>query len=253
MNLLVFWYLPEGSLFPFNASDRYEARIFRGIDSRRHERVIPFQLMKPRSGNGRFPLLVFLHGAGERGEDNQRQLKYLPEQMAHSKMRKQLPCFLLAPQCGTNSAWSLEDQQAAVIALIEETVREQPAIDPTRIFLTGLSMGGSGTWRIATRRPDLFAAVVPICGAGDPQQASLLVGLPIWAIHGDADGVIPVQHSRDMIEAIRARGGQPLYTELKGVGHDSWTAAYQESSGMIEWMFSQTRVTAPVGTPSVSW
>ena len=113
-------------------------------------------------------------------------------------------------------------------------------IDPGRIYLTGLSMGGYGAWELAARIPERFAAVAPICGGGDEAQAAKLVGLPIWCFHGADDKVVPVERSRSMVAAIKAAGGEPKFSELPGVGHDSWTPAYRDGA-LLGWLFQQRR------------
>lgn len=125
-------------------------------------------------------------------------------------------------------------------ALIERVLDERGA-NRSRVYLTRLSVGGFGSWELALRRPDLFAAVVPICGGGSPDRAERLVDVPIWAVHGDADRSVPVEHSREMIDAIRKAGGNSRYTELPGVGHDCWTRTYAERDGVIAWMFQQKK------------
>jgi predicted peptidase len=202
----------------------------------------------------RYPLVLFLHGAGERGSDNVSQLKYLPAWLAASECREKYPCFVLAPQCRAEQRWSAfnwSDKKSSpladapttdlsgAIAALREVLGSEP-IDPDRVYLTGLSMGGYGSWELAARMPDRFAAVVPICGGGDESQAAKLTHLPIWCFHGDADKVVPVERSRTMVAAIRTAGGEPKYTELPGVGHDSWTYAYRES-GLLDWLFAQRR------------
>jgi len=202
----------------------------------------------------RYPLVLFLHGAGERGSDNASQLKYLPAWLAEPAWRQQFPCFVIAPQCRAEHRWSAfnwSDKKssplaaepttdlAAAIAALEQVCASEP-IDPDRIYLTGLSMGGYGSWELAARMPERFAAVVPICGGGDEAQAAKLVNLPIWCFHGGADRVVPVERSQAMIAAIEAAGGRPKYTEFPGVGHDSWTPAYRDS-GLLEWLFAQRR------------
>lgn len=241
VNLLIFWGLPEVRRFLFDASRFYEARTFRFSDALGQPATMPYRLMRPKQAEGKFPLLVFLHGSGERGSDNLAQLRFLPERMTARKLRKRSPCFLLAPQCAENRAWVMDDQLTATISLIEQTLRNEPSIDRQRVYLTGLSMGGGGVWQIAARRPDLFAAVVPVCGVGDPQQAGALASLPIWAVHGTEDATIPVRHSHEMIAAITAKGGHPQLTELEGVGHDSWSYTYDPANGIIDWMFAQVR------------
>ena len=201
----------------------------------------------------RYPLVVFLHGAGERGRDNERQLKYLPTWMAEPSLRERHPCFLLAPQCREDERWvdiSWADKKStpqgppttdmlAVIAALNAVVNAEP-VDPARIYLTGLSMGGYGTWDLAARQPERFAALIPICGGGDEATAPRLANLPIWCFHGDADDIVPVERSRSMIAAVRTAGGDPKYSELPGVGHDSWTPAYRDPA-VLDWLFSQRR------------
>ena len=127
-----------------------------------------------------------------------------------------------------------------VLAILDEVVKRNP-IDKQRVYVTGISLGGRGTWDIAQRMPDKFAAVAPICNGGYEKYAARLVGVPVWAWHGDADDVIPVERSRGMIAAIEKAGGKPKYTELKGVGHDSWTAAYTGPDNLLPWMFEQVK------------
>lgn len=199
------------------------------------------RLMSPSSigcGN-RFPLLVFLHGAGQRGVDNEIQLAGLPEQLAEAASREHFPCFAIAPQCPSEHVWANMDRE--LNELIRQTIQQYP-VDVHRIYLTGLSMGGFGCWALAASEPDLFAAVVPICGGGDPRSALSLVDVPIWAVHGDEDQIVPVSHSQRMVRAIRDLGGSKIhYTELQGVGHDSWTQAYRDPHGVLEWTFQQRR------------
>lgn len=214
-----------------------------------------YRLLKPEVPPGRrLPLVLFLHGAGERGADNAAQLAYLPTWLATPSARHRHPCFLLAPQCRDESmwvdipwsdahsrpqsAWPTLDLQAAIAAL--DAVIAAEAVDADRVFLTGLSMGGYGTWDLAARMPDRFAAILPICGGGDEATASRIAGLPIWCFHGAADEVVPVARSRSMIAAVRGAGGAPRYSELPDVGHDSWTPAYRDPE-VIDWLFAQHR------------
>jgi predicted peptidase len=202
-----------------------------------------------------YPLVVFLHGAGERGRDNEKQLKYLPTWLAEPPLRERHPTFLLAPQCREDERWvdvSWADKKStpqgppttdmlAVIAALNAVVTAEP-VDPRRIYLTGLSMGGYGTWDLAARQPERFAALLPICGGGDEATAPRLAKLPIWCFHGDADQAVPVERSRSMIAAVRAAGGAPKYSELPGVGHDSWTPAYRDPA-VLNWLVSQRQRT----------
>jgi predicted peptidase len=219
-----------------------------------------YRLLRPASvaedgrDGQRYPLVVFLHGAGERGNDNLKQLKYLPTWLADSGLRQRHPCFVLAPQCRMDERWvdvSWADSKstpqpatptidlAAATQALEETLARE-AVDPARIYLTGLSMGGYGTWDLAARMPGRFAAILPICGGGDDRVAARIAALPIWCFHGDADTAVPVDRSRTMIAAVKAAGGRPIYSELAGVGHDSWTPAYRDRF-VLDWLFSQRR------------
>lgn len=215
----------------------------------------PFQLLIPtREIVGVAPLVVFLHGAGERGSDNSKQLTWLPLAMAGEPMRDQFPCYLLAVQCPSEEKWvdvpwgdtdpspmpqSPSRALRAVIAAMEQVERDKP-IDRNRIYLTGLSMGGYGAWDLAMRMPSKFAACAPVCGGGDPSQVARLRDLPIWIWHGDKDAAVPVVRSRQMAEALRAAGSKVRYSELPGVGHDSWRQAYA-ADGVIPWLLSHTR------------
>ena len=202
-----------------------------------------------------YPLVVFLHGAGERGTDNAKQLQYLPTALASREKRDRFPCYVIAPQCDPEKRWAEIDRSSkksvplaaepstmmrVAIGAIQRTLARHP-IDRRRVYLTGLSMGGYGSWDLAARHSQLFAAAVPICGGGDEAQAPRLAKLPIWAFHGDADAVVPPERSRTMVAAIRAAGGEPRYSELPGVGHDSWKTAYRDESGLLDWLFAQRR------------
>jgi predicted peptidase len=237
--------------------DLYEARTVR---VREGDATLDFayRLLKPEpaalEAGARRPLVVFLHGAGERGTDNVKQLKYLPAWLAEPANRGRHPAFVLAPQCRADERWvdvSWADgtstpqaekpttDMAAALAALEDVIARE-AVDPARIYLTGLSMGGYGSWDLATRMPERFAAVVPVCGGGDDRGAARLAGLPIWCFHGDADRAVPVARSRDMIAAVRRAGGRPIYSELAGVGHDSWTPAYRDPF-VLDWLFAQRK------------
>lgn len=221
-----------------------------------------YRLLKPRQiePGRKYPVILFLHGAGERGADNKAQLKYLPEWLASDENREKYPCFLIVPQCRSERKWSNvnwsapsasdlpaepSDQMQAAVKILDLVLQEFPC-DVDRVYLTGISMGGYGSWDLAERMPQRFAAVVPVCGGGDPKHADRLVNVPVWAWHGDADKAVPVARSREMIAAIQAAGGHPKYTELPGVGHNSWVQAYHEPGNVLPWLFAQVRKpTAP--------
>jgi predicted peptidase len=215
-----------------------------------------YRLLRPEAPQPgvRHPVVLFLHGAGERGDDNEAQLKFLPQWMSEAGNRRRHPCFLIAPQCRKDHAWAeidwklkrplplaerpTADLAAAVAAL--DAVLATEAADPARVFLTGISMGGYGTWDLACRSPERFAAALPICGGGDAAVAGRLVALPLWCFHGSDDPLVPAELSRSMIAAVVAAGGTPIYSELPGVGHDSWTPAYRNPA-VLDWLFAQRR------------
>jgi len=215
-----------------------------------------YRLLRPAvvDAGKRYPLVLFLHGAGERGSDNKKQLRYLPSWLAEPELRRSHPCFVVAPQCRDGKLWSdcdWSDEKsvpqkpeptvdlAAAVAAIDEVLKAEP-VDPDRVYLTGLSMGGYGSWDLAARMPERFAAVVPICGGGDEATAVTLAKLPIWCFHGADDDVVPAARSRSMVEAVKAAGGSVRYTEFEGVKHDSWTPAYRDPA-TLEWLFRQRR------------
>jgi len=129
---------------------------------------------------------------------------------------------------------------AMAMAVLDKSLKTLP-IDKRRVYLTGLSMGGFGSWELAMRRPNLFAAVAPVCGGGDETQAARLKNIPIWAAHGDADTVVWPVRTRAMVDAIKKNGGNVEYTEYPGVGHNSWTPFYSDPEGVIPWLFRQVK------------
>lgn len=219
------------------------------------EAVLPYRLMKPAAveAGKTYPLVVFLHGAGERGDNNQAQLMHGVGDFASAANRAKYPCYLIAPQCPTRRRWVEVDWSAKthrmparasepggmVLTVLDQLCKEFP-IDRSRIYLTGLSMGGYGTWDLLARKPELFAAGVPICGGGDEKQAARLVKMPIWAFHGDKDTAVRPERSRNMIAAIKKAGGNPKYTEYAGVGHNSWTQTYRDPE-LFAWLFVQKK------------
>lgn len=201
----------------------------------------------------KYPLVIFLHGAGERGNDNEKQLVHGTKLFSGKQNMIDFPCFVIAPQCPENKrwvevSWSLPKHDMPVMIseplgltmeLINQMILKYP-IDTNRIYITGLSMGGFGTWDLISRYPEKFAAAIPICGGGDEKQAKNMVDIPIRAFHGTKDKVVQVARSRNMINAIKKEGGNPLYTEYPTLGHLCWNKAYSEP-GLLKWMFSQTK------------
>jgi predicted peptidase len=187
-------------------------------------------------GDEALPCILFLHGSGETGTDG---LKQATQGLGNAirKQEKAFPYIAVFPQ-SQNRTWRADSPDAERALAILGEVQKQYKVDPRRIYLTGLSMGGMGTWSVATRYPDRWAAIVPICGRGDPTQAAKIKDIPCWCFHGDADKAVPVTGSRDMIAAIKDAGGSPKYTEYPGVGHNSWDMAYATKE-MWTWLAQQ--------------
>jgi predicted peptidase len=207
-----------------------------------------FRLLKPDriEPDKQYPVVLFLHGAGERGDDNKTQLRFLPELLATPEYRRKFPCFVVAPQCRTGKWWVVRgpdkkgvgEQMKMAEGVLAQVLHQHP-VDPRRVYLTGISMGAFASWNLAVRHPDWFAAVVPIAGGGDPSMAAALVDVPVWAVHSADDKLVPAGLSRAMVAAIRQAGGTPKYTELDGFGHESWMPAYEDPKGVLPWMFEQ--------------
>jgi predicted peptidase len=212
--------------------------------------TLPYRFLKPVNPGVKetFPLIIFLHGAGERGDDNEAQLKHVTDLFLNSNYRGKYPCYVITPQCPEKQWWANYQGKgklspeptsptALVIELIEKILKEFP-IDQSRIYITGVSMGGFGTWDLIARFPDKFAAAVPICGGGDESTAAKIKHIPVWAFHGSKDDVVSPDHSRSMIRALQKEGGKPGYTEYPDIGHASWIQAYQEPH-LLPWLFKQ--------------
>lgn len=238
--------------------DLYLPAHFEARDVGSDRRVkLPYRLMSPPNAtNGkRYPLVLFLHGAGERGNDNEKQLLHGASEFA--KRRKDHPAFVLFPQCPSGKRWVESDwslpsgrdefptepspTMAATLALVDSLVSELP-IDPERLYVTGLSMGGQGTWFAAVAPPKRFAAMLEVCGGGDPSWAERYQGIPVWALHGQADNVVPISRAREMVVALTHAGHAPelRYVEYPGVGHNSWSPTYARDD-VYRWLFSQRK------------
>lgn len=186
----------------------------------------------------KLPLIVFLHGAGERGngkEDLEKlKLAGIPKYLNQDK---EYPAVILMPQCPCDLVWN--NLVLPLKKLIDEVI-ENYNIDQSRISITGLSMGGYGTWEMGLIYPNFFSAIAPICGGGLSWRAGLLKDIPIWAFHGDADDVVPLQNSIEMVDAVNKAGGKARLTIFHNVKHNSWDEAYN-SSNLLEWLIYQKR------------
>jgi len=224
---------------------------------------MPYRLSKPYGYDQekKYPLVLFLHGAGERGTNNTSQLTANAGATVWAKTTNQQknPCFVLAPQCGNDKQWvntnwsngsyvqnniPISEQLSMAMALLDSLCTVYP-IDQTKIYITGISMGGYGTWDAITRFPNKFAAAIPMCGAGDPTKANLIATIPIRCFHSSDDPTVPVKGTRDMVKAINALGPNnraDFYTEYTDKGHGCWVTAYSDQA-LIDWMFSEKMVT----------
>jgi len=216
--------------------------------------TLPYRLFVPQPTRPPLGLLLFLHGAGERGSDNQAQLKNDALAWVQPALQDQHPTVVVFPQCPADAMWvdtpwdegrySIEQTpiskpMSAVLNLLA-SVQDEFAIDEHRLLVTGLSMGGYGAWDIVARNPTKFAGALVLCGGGDPSQAPALRDLPLWVFHGEDDAAVPVRGSRLMIQALRAVGAKPRYSELPDVGHNVWIHAYRDPE-VLSWLLSQTR------------
>jgi len=231
--------------------DLYEAKTYRNADGKK----LPYRLLKPEKiePGKSYPLVLFLHGGGENGSDNDLHLYIGAEDFAKAENRRKHPCFAVFPQCPAGSSWGPQHSKSPqntksekpldtldlALELVDTLMAKLP-IDKKRIYVTGLCTGGVGTWNAIQRRPKFFAAAIPICSGGDVAQAARLKNVPIWAFHGDQDPVVPVEDTRTMIAAIRKAGGKPKMTIYPGAGHNSWTATYGNPEVMA-WLFAQKR------------
>lgn len=185
----------------------------------------------------KFPLVLFLHGMGERGNDLELIKKHGPPKLADEK---EFPFILVSPQCPIEprlANWLVYIDDLMVLV---DDIIEKYRIDTKRVYVTGLSMGGYGTWALAKRYPDRFAAIAPICGGGSVEGIEKLKDLPIWVFHGAKDEVVPLSESEVLVEALRKVGGNVKFTIYPDADHDSWTETY-ENPEFYEWLLSQRK------------
>lgn len=210
------------------------------FDSNIHVRINYLLYLPPDyATKEKVPLLVFLHGAGERGDDLEKVKRHGPPKLIDQG--KTFPFIIVSPQCGTGQWWTTK--QAELTALIDDIVSKYK-VDRERIYLTGLSMGGFGTWSLAAYTSDRFAAIIPICGGGEPIAARVLKNTPVWAFHGGKDPIVAVKRSQEMVDAINKANGDAKLTIYPDAGHDSWTATY-DNPEIYEWLLAHKRPAAP--------
>ncbi len=225
--------------------------------------TLNYRILQPLNydANKQYPVHLFLHGAGERGKDNVAQLTHGGKLFLEKENREKYNAWVIFPQCSENDRWPRlksdnwnetfdnkttkpNKSLGLVIRLMDEFIKKKQ-VDKKRIYISGLSMGGMGTFEILSRRPDMFAAATPICGNGNAQLVDLYAGkVPIWIFHGADDKVVSPKHSLEMASAIIASGGSPKMTLYEKTGHVSWTKAFAEKD-FLKWIYSKSRNEAP--------
>ncbi|GAA4440322.1 dienelactone hydrolase family protein [Ravibacter arvi] len=259
LHFLLIWVLVAGTVVPSAAqeADQFEAKKYtakNGVE-------LPYRVLLPENfdPSKRYPLLLFLHGSGERGNDNKAQLVH--GSALFLQKRADFPAIVVFPQCAKEGYWASAKidrnqpkykfaydyvtrgetpQLAAVMELVKE-LDKLYKIDRKRRYIMGLSMGGMGTFEAISRHPGVFAAAIPICGGGDTTQVRKFSRkLPLWVFHGSEDNVVHADFSRSMVKAIEAAGGKVKYTEYPGLNHNSWDKAFSEPE-LLPWLFAQKR------------
>jgi len=211
---------------------------------------LPYRLLLPKNfdNDKKYPLIIFLHGAGERGNDNEKQLIHGSKVFLKQENREKYKSWVLFPQCPTNDWWGNENRypklKGTTIKLVIELMEQMISgnnVDSNRVYVSGLSMGGMGTFEILSQRPDMFAAATPICGSGDLNEVkNYAKKLPIWIFHGSLDKVVLPQESLKIAEKIIEEGGNPKLTLYENVGHDSWNDAFEEKD-FLSWIHSKSK------------
>ena len=247
--------LVTSALFALSASAQnpYEAKTFTSSEgqSLNYRELVPAEIIKGK----KYPLVIFLHGAGERGDDNTKQLSHGSQMFLNPVNREKHPTFVIFPQCPQDKYWAFskrpesfvnlkaEEKMPAISVAVKELMDsylENHSIDKSRVYIMGLSMGGMATYDLACRFPEIFAAAIPICGIADTERLANAKDVKWRIYHGDADDVVPVGHSRKAYETLRKAGAKVEYFEFPGCRHGSWNPAFNQSDFM-EWLFAQKK------------
>lgn len=224
--------------------------------------TLPYRLLYPKNYDKtkKYPVILFLHGSGERGTDNEKQLTHGAKLFLDEQNREQYPCFVLMPQCPEESSWSSYRQDRskqpslfsfdytqppnwpleATLDVVQQLTKQESA-DPRRLYIMGLSLGGMGTFEALYRHPNVFAAAAPICGgANEAAYDKRVRKTSFWVFHGAVDSAVPVENSRQIVEKLKKLQVPVQYTEYPGVNHNSWDNAFAEPQ-LLSWMFSHSR------------
>ncbi len=222
-------------------------------------KTLPYRYLEPQNikANKKYPVVLFLHGAGERGTDNEAQLLHCSGQFLNPAVRDTYPAYVFFPQAPQGAFWSIPDRltelsQAMFAAVAEpswqlqtlkamiDSISQLPNVDSKRIYIMGISMGAMATYELCWRYPHLFAAAVPICGGADVNRLANAAEIPWRIYHGDADQVVPVTFSRTAYQTLKNAGAKIIYREFAGCTHNSWNPAFNDSD-LFPWLFKQKR------------
>jgi predicted peptidase len=221
-----------GKALSMQHEHHFETKITRQLD---YLLYLPKDYGIDEAGAKLWPLILFLHGMGERGSDL--ELVKINGIAKIVDQHADFPFITVSPQCPITSWWAFETE--GLKALLDSILAKY-AVDPARVYLTGLSMGGYGTWAMGIQYPEMFAAVAPVCGGGEPDKVCALKNVPVWTFHGDMDDVVALSESAQMVEALQACGGDVKFTVYPGVGHDSWTETYNNPE-LYAWFLTHTK------------
>lgn len=226
--------------------------------------TLPYRILYPEHYDRQkaYPLIIFLHGSAQRGNDNEKQLIHGAHFFLKDSIRNKFPSIVIFPQCGQNSTWSYFNFRfdtarrrldllftfqekpkiyALLVKRLADSLVQSGLIDTNRIYIGGLSLGGFGTWDFIERYPGYFAAAIPICGGGDTTYAPRIAGkTAVWIFHGGSDPLVSVQYARQYYRSLTRAGADVKYNEYPGVRHNSWVNAFKEP-GLMEWLFSKSR------------
>ena len=251
-----------GLLFSLSLSAQDFTLLTKEVFTGKKGEVIPYRMLLPENydPNTKYPLVLFLHGAGERGDDNEKQLVHGVKAFLKAENRANFPCIVIAPQCPADSYWASAKFERTKYPIdfdfnydypitkgldlalqLTRSIIKTKSVDKKRVYITGLSMGGMGTFEAVYRKPRLFAAAAAVCGGADVDAYTKKhAKKSFWIFHGDVDGVVEVKNSRAMNEKLKSLGAEVRYTEYVDVNHNSWEKAYEEAE-LLPWLFAKKR------------
>ncbi|MDC0116790.1 prolyl oligopeptidase family serine peptidase [Flavobacteriaceae bacterium] len=238
----------------FSNSNSQDLELFEKETFEFEKETLSYRILKPLNynSNKQYPVHLFLHGAGERGNDNDSQLVHGGKLFLKKENREQYNSWVIFPQAQKNDWWGYKDpykfdynvkesKAMSLVVKLMDDFTQRKDVDPNKVFVSGLSMGGMGTFVILNLRPEMFAAATPICGDGDPSLVSnYSKKIPVWIFHGSDDTVVSPKKSLKMAKAIIENGGSPKITFYENVGHDSWNNAFAEKD-FLKWIHSKSK------------